>query len=220
MKTPKQRVFDITLLAIADLMKFISGAIPVLILSIFYQTQSQASLIFSDVGVTDSTLTFTIDGDMSGYVTPSSYIARFGITYTPGLLTYDDFRTNTWSNDIFDDRSWDRTGGTGHPLTQAPPDYTWSALSTSLLGARATSRLVVLGLGPRAFDKSITDWTIDFIWGWPNSTNPGTTTNLYSCDYGDNCSSAGTQISVPEPSVLLLFLAGMLGLGIVRRCGA
>src|SRR5512145_455165 len=86
---------------------------------------THAAFIFSDVEVTSNSVTFTIDGDMTGYVGSSSYLDQFSIVYVGDLWTgATAFSSNTWSSSVFDNESILINGNTGG--FNSFYDYSWS----------------------------------------------------------------------------------------------
>jgi hypothetical protein len=126
---------------------------------------ASASLIFSNLSYTASSVTFTIDGDMTGYASPSSNTSQFRIFYDGDQFIGDNnFEDNTWSRSLFDNRTIASNGGTGSGGLSAA-SYSWVNLSSSLVGATVTNALITLTLAEADLDVNALNPLFTFAWG-------------------------------------------------------
>lgn len=169
--------------------------------ALFLSTGANAAYIFSDVSITSNAVTFTIDGDMTGYAAPNpTYSDYFGLRYYGDIYTgstSDITGFNLWSTSVFDNKSISYAGNTGGWYT---PPYTWSGYSLSdLTDSVATNRTVTLTVSNDFLDVKASG-SIDFIWGWsPDGVNA---TVLHT----ENINA------VPVPAAVWLFGSGLIGL--------
>jgi len=174
-----------------------------------------AALVFSDISLTSDSVTFTVNGDFSGY-TPNASTDRtqISIRYTGDLWVgpRNTFSANTWSNTLFDGVSFAREGLSGMFYGNNQP-YTWSSYDSDLTTAVATNRVVTLDLGANYLDPNATG-AIEFVWG--NGYNASLITPIETIiDPGLPVVSAAAAVS--SPATFGLFSAGLACLGLVRR---
>jgi hypothetical protein len=89
--------------------------------------QVQAGFVFSNLSYTSNSITFTINGDMTGNTPQSDYPDQFSLRYGAGDIWagVGGFTENTWSTSVFDGYTFDFVGNTGtFPFTT--PMYSWS----------------------------------------------------------------------------------------------
>lgn len=168
--------------------------------------QVQAGFVFSNLSYTGNSVTFTINGDMTGYTPPSDvyYLDQFSLRYGAGDIWagVGGFTQNTWSTSVFDDYTFDFVGNTGtFPFTT--PMYTWSRYTSPLSVAQATNRTVTLTLGNNYLNTSATNPIVQFYWG-----NGADSTNQ---------TLIGTLSAVPEPASMVTWGIGALSMGLVAR---
>jgi len=162
---------------------------------------ANAGLIFTDVSYTSSSITFTVEGDLSGYTTPVSN-SSFGIEYYGDIWSGGNtFTANSWSASIFNSFSISHEGNTGvFPGLNGGQPYTWSFYNGDLTGAVVSNKTITLTLGGNVLNTSAQSPKFDFIWGWAADDDKQVTV-LHSYT---------TQ--VPEPSTLAIFALGIVGL--------
>ena len=163
----------------------------------FAASSANATFIFSDVSYTADSVTFTIDGDMSGYTLGSSgYRDQFSLVYGGDLWgsNYSTFEPNTWTSSVFDNESFTTDGNTG----TSGNSYSWSRYGSSLADAFATNNTITLTMTNPRLNEAATNGLISFVWG--NGSDASRYTVLDTVQVS----------SVPEPSTLAL-----LGLGLV-----
>jgi hypothetical protein len=173
---------------------------------------ANATFVFSNVQLTNNSLTFTIDGDMTGYgvTTPFQYDHSLAIIYTgdlwtgPALSDANSYFPNTWSQNVFDNEDFLITGNT---VTSAPGrHYTWSMYHGSLADATASNRQVSVSFGD--YLNPSADGALTFVWG--NGGDSSLHTVLGSV-------RTWNQTSVPEPGALGLFGLGLMSIFFARR---
>ena len=170
--------------------------------------QTQAALMVSGLSYTSNSVTFTVDGDMTGYTPPPSfYVDQFSIQYSGDVYVGpSNFQANSWSMPVFDNRTFGNPGFTGINGGQA---YSWSRYSSTLVGATATNRTITLTLPRADLDPNATNPIFTFVWGnGTPRTNPTPIATISS------------NAPVPEPSTLAIFALGGIGIvagGIRRR---
>jgi hypothetical protein len=173
---------------------------------------ANATFVFSNLQLTNNSVTFTIDGDMTGYQAPSEsiYSDQFSILYTgdlwtgPALSDANSYFPNTWSQNVFDNESFLITGNT---VTAAPGrHYTWSMFTGTLADATASNRQVTVSFAN--YLDPLANGTLTFLWG--NGMDSSRHTVLGSV-------STWNQTSVPEPGALGLFGLGLMSIFFARR---
>jgi len=170
---------------------------------------SNASLIFTDVSVTSHSVTFTVDGDMSGYSgvgTNTLFSIQYKGDLWAGLSTQS---SNNWSSSVFDTHDFDHTGNTG--IWASEWGYTWSRYDSSLAVANTTDRTVTVDLGNDFINPNAIAGELVFIIGTGNSLYPSLTTVL------DTFSFTNDGITLSEPSTLFILAIGLAGVLFVRR---
>lgn len=173
--------------------------------SVLNISTANAILVFSDVSVTSHSVTFTIDGDMSGYGTIGN-VSQFGIQYRGDLWAGNSLpQSNTWSTSVFDTHDFDHAGNTG--IWQSEWGYSWARFDSSLATAIATDRTVTLDFTEDLLNPFATAGDLVFVVGSPNSLYPSLTTIL---------GTVSVSSSVPLPSSIVLFAVGLLGLIFAR----
>ncbi|MET0012555.1 MAG: PEP-CTERM sorting domain-containing protein [Sedimenticola sp.] len=175
--------------------------------SLFWMANANATFIFSDVSYTSNSVTFTIDGDMSGYTSPvsSNSIHQFNLIYGGDLWLGDSSFSyeNVWSRPVFDNKTFIDPGHSG---TFNGENYTWSRYNSSLVDAAVNSATITLTLGEPDLNVNASNPLITFVWGWAGSAN-------------DDYTVLGRALAgqVPAPAPLALFGLGLLALGITRK---
>lgn len=168
--------------------------------------QVQAGFVFSNLSYTANSVTFTINGDMTGYTPPSGdgNLIQFSLRYGAGDIWagVGGFTQNTWSTSVFDNSILSLAGNTG-TFPFFTPMYSWSWYTNSLSGAQATNRTVTLTLGDNYLNTSATNPIVEFYWGnGADSQNP---------------TLIGTLSTVPEPASMVIWGIGAISMGLVAR---
>ncbi|MBL4712721.1 MAG: PEP-CTERM sorting domain-containing protein [Gammaproteobacteria bacterium] len=163
---------------------------------------ANALLTFSDVSYTSNSLTFTVDGDMSGYAA-SAYNNQFSIRYNGDLWAgpTSGYHSNSWSTSIFDNKAISYAGNTGNFSNP----YTWSNYSSSLSNAIASMRTVTVNFVSNFLNTNASNAIVDFYWG--NGQYHSNPTYL----------ATGTTAAVPLPGTLMLLALGAFGLVASRK---
>ena len=175
---------------------------------------AHALFIFSDVSYTANSVTFTIDGDMTGYTAPSSshYKKQFSLDFGGDIFSGPaaGFTPNSWSTSVFDNRSISTNGNLYIDPTTSP--YSWSTYNTDLSGATANLRTVTVSWSQNWLNAAALNPIIGFVWGNANDDfDPGAAT-LATINLND------TPVNeVPEPSTLGILGVALVGLGVMRR---
>ena len=169
---------------------------------------AQAAFVFSDISVTTNSVTFTINGDMSGYSTSSTQ-SQFSIRYSdsivsPALTMYTYF-PNTWSSPVFDNLALQDSGNSGNWGNV----YSWSEYQTSLSSAVATNRTVTVSAAGSWLQAGASGY-IEFLWGNGNHS--------YATVLASHAVTVGETSPVPVPAAVWLLGSGLVGLaGFMRR---
>ena len=181
--------------------KFMITIMAIMMLSI--ASTASAMMTISNVCITDSSITFTIDGDMTGYKGTPLDVDRFSIEYCGEIFNSNfGYSGNSWNASIFDNESVSLVGNTGNWYGL---NYTWVDYETSLSDAVATDNIVTLTMGRNYLDLT-ENGTINFLWGGANSSH----IELGSFDYNGNN-------AVPVPPTILLLGSGFIGMMAVGR---
>ena len=182
---------------------------------------AHAVFIFSDVSYTANSVTFTIDGDMSGYATPD-YADQFSLDFHGdiwgGPVSGTNYTPNGWSASVFDNRGILTTGNLYDDTSTNP--YSWTRFNATLAGATAIARTVTVAWSQNWLNTGASNPIINFLWGNGNDSFASPTL-LGSIDLNaapaPNPGPEPSSTAVPEPSMLVLFGSGFVLLGAMRR---
>lgn len=170
-------------------------------------TSANATLLFSDIVLTSRSISFTIDGDMTGYTpTPGSNLRQFSILFSGDFWTgaQGDYSRNTFSTSLFDNVGISYSGNTGW-FNGATTPYSWVYMSANLVSAVATNRSVTVDFGDDYLDLS-EGGDIEFFWGNGYTTSTKTLLEVATAD------------PISSPSSIALLMASLVGLcGLLRR---
>jgi hypothetical protein len=177
----------------------------------FFSATANAAMVISNISYKSNSLTFTIDGDMSGYSEPVAN-RDFSVVYGGNIFNEAlalSYTPHTISGELFDNISM-IPGNTGNwnvivwDPARGNQSYSWNyAEFTSLATAVATNNTVTINMADDYLDPLATDPVISFYWG--NGLKAETeSTLLYST-------------AVPIPAAVWLFGSALAGLGWMRR---
>ena len=185
-----------------------------LVSCLFWSQTSFAVFIFSDVSYTTNSVSFNIDGDMTGYSEPDQNKNAFSIRYLGDIWSGPDaISLNSWSQPVFNDlvfQSQGLTGGFGLAENYSSSSYDVSSLSS----ATATNREIILTLGQDNLNETATSGMVQFLWGNGQERFDPTVLGYW------DVSAPGVPeppINVAEHSIIALFTAGLFGVGFARR---
>ncbi|MFK7730900.1 MAG: hypothetical protein AB8B48_04695 [Pseudomonadales bacterium] len=170
-------------------------------------TSANATLLFSDIVLTSRSISFTVDGDMTGYVpSAGSNLRQFSILFSGDFWTgaLGDYSSNTWSTSLFDNKSISFAGNTGW-FNGATTPYTWVYMNSNLTNAFANNRSVTVDFGDDYLDVNESG-TLEFFWGNGYTTSTKTSLQVSAAD------------PISSPSSIALLMASLVGLcGLLRR---
>jgi hypothetical protein len=169
-----------------------------IILLTFSSSRSFAGFIFNVDSYTASSITFTVDGDMSGYTAGSEKDA-FGLVYNGDIWANNlNYSSNMFSDSVFDNAS-PNGGNTGSFGGTRP--YTWSTGSIS--NATANMNTTTISWNLDLLNINPINWSVDLVQG------NGFSGNVVEVLASDN--TVG-PIAVPEPTTLAIFALSIVGL--------
>lgn len=174
---------------------------------------ANAGLTFSDLEFTETSFTFTIDGDLSGYDFTNTHngVTDLSIVYYGDIWNQSNTSSsnNNWSSQIFDNNPI-IDGGTGS--WDSANLYTWIDTSETLSFSNvASNNTTTLTVSSNLFNTDIEFGQVDFIAGWGNSNHQS---------YGYRTELLGSVVigsqEIPEPSSLAILGLGIAGLAFRR----
>lgn len=171
-------------------------------------SSAHATLTFSNVSYTANSVTFTINGDMTGYGTKNDgYEDQFSLVYGGDIWVGDsEFEPNSWSRAVFDNKSFTDGGNTG----TSGNSYTWSQYSSPLADAVVNNATITVTLTEADLNEAALYPQITFVWG--NGSRPEIFTVLGTWGGG-----IPAEPAVPVPTLsqwALIILAMLLGLAV------
>lgn len=172
--------------------------ISLVLLLTFCSSRAFAGFIFNIESYTESSITFTIDGDMLGYSNgPEQNI--FGLVYYGDIWANNpNYAANVFSDSVFDNVSV-FGGNTG--TFSGSRAYTWTSGAINL--AVASMNTTTISWDKALLNVNASNWSVDLVQGNGYSGNPIEV--LASVN-------RTAQVSVPEPSTLAIFALGIIGL--------
>ena len=173
---------------------------------------ANATLMFTGVSLTENSLTFTVNGDLSGYDLSDTHngLTDMSIIYYGDVWngTNTGSSSNSWLGQIFNNNNI-VGGGTGK--WQSANLYTWIDMASLLSAAdTATNNTVTLSLNSNFFNPNFTNGYIEFIAGWGNST--ATSRQEVLGTFGVN-----NAATIPEPTSVAVLGAALMLLTRVKR---
>ena len=198
--------------------KSIALAVSTLVLSV----NANAALIFTDINITSNSLSFTIDGDMTGYTAPTTTVRQqyFAVGYSDSLCSgcSSDFgaNPNNISQSIFSNQNISSSGYTGK--WGAEQNGSWSRYGSLIAGGiTGGPRTINYSWTNNLFDTLATDGVMTFYWGTNFNSEGSYYTEIASFNYVGN-GQFDSPNSVPVPAAVWLFGSGLIGLvGVARR---
>ena len=152
-------------------MKFGNLLVTIVVSLLMHSSLSHASFTFSNVTYTANSVTFTIDGDMTGHAEGNDSIG-FSLVYAGDIMMPGDTATNTWSRSVFDNKTILQLGFTDDFIAG---DYTWSKYGASLQDASVNNATVTVSFSLPHLNESAVSPSITFVWGiGPAGTALGT----------------------------------------------
>lgn len=169
-------------------------------------TSANATLIFSDIVLTSRSISFTVDGDLSGFTPdPGTNRRQFSILFSGDFWVgaIGAFSRNTWSTSPFDNVGILFAGNTGW-FNGATTPYTWVQMNADLTGALANNRAVTVDFGDDYLDLDESG-TVEFFWGNGYTTSNKTSIQVAAAD------------PIPNPTSMALLALAMAGVGVAAR---